>query len=90
MSTRVALDDSRINALSMRPEVVKEFPFLSMTTDKHACCGRTIGKQPNFFAIKQAFSKITPEQQARLKELMGVGEVTVFYHDGQNTQSITF
>jgi hypothetical protein len=87
MAKRVALDNGRIMALSLRPEVIKEFPFFTFKLDQAGCCGKKIKQRPNYDAIKNFVKNLPPDGRTRLKELLKVDQITVYYKVGRQTHA---
>jgi len=87
---KVTLDNSRIASMAAGGNFVAAFPFLSMATEKRACCGRVTGRTPDYEGIRKVIAGLPDDQKAKLKQLLQAEEVTVHYHDGTGIKAVVF
>jgi hypothetical protein len=83
------IDDSTINALLQRPEMVREFPFLLATTENaKVCCGRS-RRVANYPIIKQTIAGMPTERKELFKKMLGVLSCRVVFQVNNSISDIT-
>jgi hypothetical protein len=87
---KLALDNSRINALVTSPEVVREFQFFALKLSKQGCCGKSIQNRPDYDTIRATIISLSPERRNRLKELLKTEQLTVYLRVGNTVRTESF
>lgn len=87
---KITLDNGRIAGMAAGGNFVAEFPFLTMTIEHRACCGRVTGRSADFDNIRKHIASLPADKKAKMKELLGAEEVTVHYNDGTGIQTVRF
>lgn len=73
------LDNARIEALATRPEATAAFPvLLERITTQSGCCKRRARNHVDYDKVKRTFVSLSPEQQAKLKELLGADSIVIY------------
>ena len=66
------LDANTILRLVGRPDMVREFSFLTMTTiNPRSCCGQP-ARQINYTAIRNALAGMSPHRKELFRQMAGL------------------
>ena len=90
MGRPTLLNDARLHRLMNDPAVRREFPFMVKPPARleEGCCGKKKSPgQPNFNAIKASIAGLSPEQQKRFLELVGLPSARVIFHANQQVKN---
>ena len=79
------IDNRAIDKLVLNHELRTVCPFLALTEEKKACCGKPGGFVPRYEAIKANFAFMTQECKDGFKKILGLEKVCV-YHKGPKGQ----
>lgn len=86
----MTIDDSAINSLIGRPDVVKEFPFLVTTKKVSTPCG---GCDPvakiDYNALKGTMAGMPSERLDKLKQLLRVDSLRFIWRNGDKAADRT-
>jgi hypothetical protein len=90
VALKTVIDESKINALILRPELVQQFPFLSYTTEKRGCCRSPTQIVPDYERIKLAIASMSAEQRSAFKSAIGAETVSVYCNENGKIRSVEF
>lgn len=81
----VIIGNGRIDDLAADPVAVKAFPFLGMSVDKKSggCCGKTLGKEPDYKNIRNKIAAMPKELMDKFKAFLGTEKVILFLEENQ-------
>lgn len=88
--SEIVLEDSVLEHLASRPEVLREFPELQIVRASPAsCCGRP-SSSSKLESLKLSLAALSQPRQERLKYFLGATGVRVYYLEAGQLKSRTF
>lgn len=74
---KITLDNAKINALAVSPEVTALFPFFTKSVSTSNCCGKKSSK-PDYESIRTSIIMLTPSDKTKLREILKADIVRVY------------